>query len=146
MGASAQECSAFSPMVPFLKTIRLKDLSNHLSSKRSPSVRSLPNRNKNTLTPRSPPVVALPVKQRLGVTVQRSDGVVGIESLLCVIQGDEEGRLLNGVQRLLVLATAEVSVTSDGPWGPAGQKKSANGGRGLVRTVFPTTESLPPVC
>jgi len=32
MGASAQECSAFRPMVPFLKMIRLKDLSNHLEN------------------------------------------------------------------------------------------------------------------
>lgn len=30
MGASAQECSAFMPIFPFLKTINVKDLSNHL--------------------------------------------------------------------------------------------------------------------
>lgn len=30
MGASAQECSAFRPIFPFLKTINVNDLSNHL--------------------------------------------------------------------------------------------------------------------
>lgn len=30
MGASAQECSAFMPIFPFLKTMNVKDLSNHL--------------------------------------------------------------------------------------------------------------------
>lgn len=45
MGASAQECSAFSPMVPFLKTIRLKDLSNHLQRNHGLSVCPWLNRN-----------------------------------------------------------------------------------------------------
>lgn len=76
------------------------------------------------------------MKQTLGVTVQRHNGVVGIIALLCVIQGYEEGCLLNGIQRLLVLTTAEVSVTSIGPWGPAGQIKSAKGERVLGRSVF----------
>ena len=30
MGASAQECSALMPILPFLKTINVNDLSNHL--------------------------------------------------------------------------------------------------------------------
>lgn len=33
MGASAQECSAFMPIFPFLKTMNVKDLSNHLREK-----------------------------------------------------------------------------------------------------------------
>lgn len=72
------------------------------------------------------PVVALPMEQRLGVTVQRHDGVFGVIALLGVVQGYEEGRLLNSIQRLLVLAAAEVRVASIGPWGPVGQIKSAN--------------------
>lgn len=78
----------------------------------------------------APPVVALSVQQRLGVTVQRRNGVVGIVALLRVVQGYEESRLLNGIQRLLVLTAAEVGVTSVGPRGPAGyQTTSVNGGR-----------------
>lgn len=65
------------------------------------------------------PVIALSMKQRLGVTVQRLDWVVSIEALLRVIEGYKKGCLLNGIQRLLVLTTAEVSVTSICPWGPA---------------------------
>lgn len=34
MGASAHECSAFMPILPFLKTMKVKDLSNHLGDKR----------------------------------------------------------------------------------------------------------------
>lgn len=47
IGASAQECSAFSPIVPFLKTIRLKDLSNHLTTKKAGNEFSLWCKNKN---------------------------------------------------------------------------------------------------
>lgn len=76
------------------------------------------------------------MKQTLGITVQRHYRVVDIIALLCVIQRYEEGCLLNGIQRLLVLTAAEVIVTSIGPWGPAGQIKSANGDRVLNRSVF----------
>lgn len=89
------------------------------------------------------PVVALPMEQRLGVTVQRHDGVFGVIALLRVVQGYEEGRLLNSIQRLLVLAAAEVRVASIGPWGPVGQIKSAN-------SVFPhphyAGSVVPPTC
>lgn len=66
------------------------------------------------------------MKQTLGVAVQRHNRVVGIIALLCVVQGYEEGCLLNGIKRLLVLTAAEVSVTSIGPRGPAAQIESAN--------------------
>lgn len=82
------------------------------------------------------PVVTLSMKQTLGITVQRHNGVVDIIALLCVIQSYEEGCLLNGIQRLLVLTAAEVSVTSNRPWGPAAQIKSASGDRVLGRSVF----------
>lgn len=59
------------------------------------------------------------MEEGLGVTVQRLDWVVCIVALLCVIKGYKEGCLLNGIQRLLVLTTAEVGVTSIGPRGPA---------------------------
>lgn len=96
IGASAQECSAFSPMVPFLKTIKLKDLSNHLWRKQPVSLLGTEQR-RDPYASSAPPVVALSVKQRLGVTVQRRHGVVGIVALLRVVQGYEEGRLLNGI-------------------------------------------------
>lgn len=64
------------------------------------------------------PVVAISVEQGLGITVQRLDWVVCIIVLLCVIKGYKEGCLLNGIQRLLVLTTAEVGFTSIGPWSP----------------------------
>lgn len=129
IGASAQECSAFSPMVPFLKTIRLKDLSNHLWRKQPVSLFGTEEKL-DPYASSAPPVVALSVKQRLGVTVQRRNGVVGIVALLRVVQGNEESRLFNGIQRLLVLTAAEVGVTSVGPRGPAGyQTTSVNGGR-----------------
>lgn len=84
----------------------------------------------------APPVVALSVQQRLGVTVQRRNGFVGIVALLRVIQGYEESRLLNGIQRLLVLTAAEVGVTSVGPRGPAGyQTTSVNSGRNYFSLV-----------
>lgn len=35
MGASAQECSAFRPIFPFLKTMKVNDLSNHLRDART---------------------------------------------------------------------------------------------------------------
>lgn len=58
------------------------------------------------------------MEQGLGISVQRLDLVVCLVALLTVIQSYEEGGLLNGVQRVLVLAPAEVHVTSLGPWGP----------------------------
>lgn len=76
------------------------------------------------------------MKQTLGVTVQRHNRVVGVIALLCVVQGYEEGCLLNGIQSLLVLTAAEVSVTSIGPGRPAGQVKSANAERVLGRGGF----------
>lgn len=82
------------------------------------------------------PVVALSMKQTLGVTGQGRNGVVAIVALLCVIQGYEEGCLLNGIQRLLVLPSAEVSVTSIGPRGPGGQIKAENEERVLGWSVF----------
>lgn len=36
MGASAQECSAFRPIFPFLKMMKVNDLSNHLREKMEP--------------------------------------------------------------------------------------------------------------
>lgn len=66
-----------------------------------------------------PPVVALSVEQRLGVAVQRLDFVGFIVALLGVVEGHTEGCLLNGVQSLLVLTTAEEGFTSLGPWSPA---------------------------
>lgn len=93
-------------------------------------------RKHDMYTSSAPPVVALSVKQRLGVTVQGRNGVVGVVALLCVVQGHEEGRLLDGVQRLLVLTAAEVGVTSVGPRGPAGcQTTPGNGGRVRYGTV-----------
>lgn len=59
------------------------------------------------------------MEQGLGITVQRLDWVVCIVALLCVIKGYKEGGLLNDVQRLLVLTTAEVGFASLGPWSPA---------------------------
>lgn len=83
------------------------------------------------------------MEQRLGVIVQRHDGVFGVIALLRVVQGYEEGRLLNSIQRLLVLAAAEVRVASIGPRGPVGQIKSAN-------SVFPHPHHagsvVPPTC
>ncbi len=71
------------------------------------------------LTLSIPPVVALSVQQRLGITVQRLDLVAFIVALLCVVEGYKEGCLLNGVQRYLVLTTAEERVTSLRPRCPA---------------------------
>lgn len=65
------------------------------------------------------PVVAFAVKEALGVAVQRLDRVLAVKALLRVVQGDEEGRFLNGVQRQLVLPAAEVGVASVGPRGSA---------------------------
>lgn len=59
------------------------------------------------------------MEQGLGIAVQRLDWVVCIEALLCVIQCYKEGCFLNGVERLLVLTTAEELITSISPWGPA---------------------------
>ena len=68
-----------------------------------------------------PPVVALSVEQRLGVAVQRLDFVGFVVALLGVVEGYTEGCLLDDVQRLLVLTTAEEGFASLGPWGPAAQ-------------------------
>lgn len=65
------------------------------------------------------PVVAFAVEEALGVAVQGLDRVVGVVALLRVVQGDDEGRLLDGVQRQLVLSAAEVGVASVGPRGSA---------------------------
>lgn len=65
------------------------------------------------------PVVALSVEQRLGVTVKRLDWAAFVKPLLRFVQGHKEGCLLNGIQRLLVLATAEVGVAALCPWRPA---------------------------
>lgn len=54
------------------------------------------------------PVVALSVKQGLGIAVQGLYGVCGVVALLRVIQSHNESSLLYGIQRLLVLPTAEV--------------------------------------
>lgn len=124
MGASAQECSAFSPMVPFLKTIRLKDLSNHLWWRRE-EVEAWHAQAASHDAPRSAaaiPVVAFAVEEALGVAVQGLDGVLWVVALLRVVQGHEEGWFLNGVQRELVLSAAEVGVASVGPRRPAKQR------------------------
>ncbi len=81
--------------------------------------RKLFNNQKQHQLLSDPPVVALSVEQGLGITVQRLDWVVFIVALLCVIKGHKEGCLLNDVQRLLVLTTAEVGFTSLGPRSPA---------------------------
>lgn len=65
-----------------------------------------------------PPVVALSMEQGLGITIQRLDWVGSIVTLLSVIKGYKEGCLLNGIQWLLVLTTAEVGLTALCPWGP----------------------------
>lgn len=131
IGASAQECSAFSPMVPFLKTIRLKDLSNHLDDKKRRvktfslfmyelhPASSFNNQKQNTSFISAPPVVAFSVEEGLSIFVQRLDRVVCLEALLGVIKGYEEGCLLNDVQRLLVLTADEEGFTCLGPRGPA---------------------------
>lgn len=46
MGASAQECSAFRPIFPFLKMMKVNDLSNHLREKTELSVYK--DKKKNT--------------------------------------------------------------------------------------------------
>lgn len=70
------------------------------------------------------PVVALPMEQGFGVAVQRLHWVVGIVTLLSVIESHKEGCLFNGVQRLLVLAAAEVGVTALCPRRPAEWKRT----------------------
>lgn len=72
------------------------------------------------------PVVALSVEQGLGVTIQRLDWIVCIVTLLSVIKGYKEGGLLNGIQSLLVLTTAEVGLTAICPWGPAECRRTEN--------------------
>ena len=83
IGASAQLCSAFRPIVPFLYMIRLKDLSNHLKrqkgilslAKQAAKQVALPNSQvQNMFLPffaRSLPVVALAMQQGLGEAAKR---------------------------------------------------------------------------
>lgn len=68
------------------------------------------------------PVVAFPVEEGLGVAVQRLDWVLWVEALLRVVQGDEEGGLLDGVQGNLVPSAAEVGVASVCPRRSAKQR------------------------
>lgn len=65
------------------------------------------------------PVIALSMEKGLGITVQRLDWLGFIETLLSVIKGYKEGCLLNGIQCLLILTTAEVGLAALCPWGPA---------------------------
>lgn len=67
----------------------------------------------------APPVVALSVEEGLCVADQRLVRVVRFKALLGVIKGHAKGRLLDGVQRLLVLTTTEVGFSGVGPRGPA---------------------------
>lgn len=76
-----------------------------------------PKQNKSTSS--VPPVIALSMKKGLGITVQGLDRVGLIIALFCFIKGYKESCLLDGIQRLLVLTTTEVGVTSIGPRGPA---------------------------
>lgn len=126
IGASAQECSAFSPMVPFLKMIRLKVLSNHLKKKQRIKwvyATYLYNLWSVSQSCSVPPVVALSMEKGLGVTVQRLDFVGGIVTLLGFIKGYDKSSLFYGIQRLLVLTTAEVRVASRCPRSPTENRK-----------------------
>lgn len=76
-------------------------------------------RKQNKSTSSVPPVIALSMKQGLGVTVQGLDRVGLVVALFCFIKGYKESRLLDGIQGLLVLTNLEVGVTSIGPRGPA---------------------------
>lgn len=53
------------------------------------------------------PVVTFAMEQRLGVAIQISCRVVSLHALLFIVQRDEECRLLDGVQRLLIEARSE---------------------------------------
>lgn len=70
-----------------------------------------------------PPVVALSMEKGLGVTVQRLDFVGGIVTLLGFIKGYDKSSLFYGIQRQLVLTTAEVRVASLCPRRPTENRK-----------------------
>lgn len=74
------------------------------------------------------------MEQGFGVTVQGLHGVVGIVTLLGVVEGYEEGSLLDGVQRLLVLTAAEVGVPALCPRGPAASQRETNLGLTSLQT------------
>lgn len=144
IGASAHECSALSPMVPFLKTIRLKDLSNHLKENASVSAwgSGLCHNWKIKVTSLFvKPVIALSMQQGLCIAVQRLDFVVDIVTLLSVIKGYKESCLLNSIQRLLVLTTAEICVPSLCPRGPKRTKRK-NWCWFVKRTVKPSCMTI----
>lgn len=56
----------------------------------------------------SVPIIAFPMEERLGVAVQVSSWVLSPHALLFIVQGYEEGCPLNGIQRSLVDARAEI--------------------------------------
>lgn len=60
------------------------------------------------------PVIALPVQQRLGIAVQ-GVGLCGVVALRLVVQRQEEGGGLHGLQRGLVHPLAEVLETRPRP-------------------------------
>lgn len=63
------------------------------------------------------------MEQGLGVTVQRLDLVVCVIALLGVIKANKEGRLLYGIQRLLVFTIFEELLTGLCPRGSEGKRK-----------------------
>lgn len=140
IGASAQLCSALRPIVPFLKTIKFMDLSNHLRLKKTLKctcyIKSYSDlqywyleTHKNPFKTAwkevffllthamisSSPVITLPMEQRFSVTVQGLHRICWIIALLHVIQCNKESGLLHSIQRLLVLAVSEVGITGTRP-------------------------------
>ena len=100
----------------FYKTIWMKTKKKHLQFiYKWACAAHLENLQRVSITP----VVALSVEQGLGITVKRLDWVGSIETLLSIIKGYKAGCLLDGVQRLLVLTTAEEGLTALCPRGPA---------------------------
>lgn len=69
------------------------------------------------------PVKAAAVEQGLGVAVQGRAGVLLPVALLSFVQRHEEGRLLHGVQRLLVLPARKVGLAAPGPGHPVGRAR-----------------------
>ncbi len=53
------------------------------------------------------PVVAFAVQKGLGIAIQITGGIISPHALLIVIQGNEERRFLNAVQRSLIHSWAE---------------------------------------
>lgn len=144
MGASAQVCSAFRPIVPFLNMIRLKDLSNHLQRKRhyicissssaTPTLQTWVSittlgQKKSLLAENlmiSQPVIAFSMKQRFSISVQGLHRVIRLITLLCVVQRDKESSSLHCVQRLPVLPCAEKLSACLCPWDSERKRKQEN--------------------